>query len=109
MNFEVQKLRRIGEVTESIKSAAKMVPRVSRAGPEPTTVPKWMPKGFPRGPKMAPKSHFGGSWVTGATQRGSKGSPGAPRSSKWNQNETNIEPKMTQKPETKESKAETTI
>ena len=36
--------------------------------------------------KMTPKSHFGGSWGTGATQRGSRGSPGTPRGSKCSQN-----------------------
>ena len=58
--------------------------------PERVQSRKFTPRGCQKGSqgvaKMTPKSRFGRSWGTGATQRGSRGSPGTPRGSKCSQN-----------------------
>ena len=51
-----------------------------------TLTPRGCQKGSQGVAKMTPKSRFGRSWGTGATQRGSRGSPGTPRGSKCSQN-----------------------
>ena len=71
--------------------------RAPQKPPERVQSPKLIPTGCQMGsqgpPKMSPKMAFWGSWSTGARPRGSRGSPGTPRGSKWSQNGTEIHQK----------------
>ena len=71
--------------------------RAPQKPPERVQSPKLIPTGCQMGsqgpPKMSPKMAFWESWGTGARPRGSRGSPGTPRGSKWSQNGTEIQQK----------------
>ena len=71
--------------------------RAPQKPPERVQSPKLIPTGCQMGsqgpPKMSPKMTFWGSWGTGARPRGSRGSLGTPRGSKWSQNGTEIDQK----------------
>ena len=64
---------------------------MSRAGPEPKTVPKWMPKGIPRGSQNDPKIAL---WGGPGAQVRRKGTPGVLRAPPEAQNGAKMEPKL---------------
>ena len=88
-----------------LKMQLKCPPRVSRAGPEPKTVPKWMPKGVPRGSQNDPKIALWGVLGHRCDAKGLQGVSGHPprlkMEPKWTQNGLQNHKKTSRKLDTK--------